>query len=249
MSQILAVIPAYNEAGSIPDLLSNYDTVYTQSLSNLSILIVNDGSKDHTVDTIKRFNGKINITLIDNAVNGGLGKVIRQGLMAACNMLHDDDIIITMDGDNSHLPQLIPRMVLGIQSGQDILIASRYRVGSEIHGLSFFRKLTGFLAGSLFIVFAHLRGVRDYTCGYRAYKVSILKKGFAYYGDRFIEENGFACMVEILLKLRRFDPVYGEVPMVLRYDLKQGNSKMNIVKTIKHTLTVLWQYRFSKRFK
>ncbi len=95
MSQILAVIPAYNEAGSIPDLLSNYDTVYTQSLSNLSILIVNDGSKDHTVDTIKRFNGKINITLIDNAVNGGLGKVIRQGLMAACNMLHDDDIIIT----------------------------------------------------------------------------------------------------------------------------------------------------------
>jgi dolichol-phosphate mannosyltransferase len=249
MSQILAVIPAYNEAGSMPDLLSNYDTLFTQSLNNLSILIVNDGSKDHTVDSIKRFKGKINVTLIDNAVNGGLGKVIRQGLKIACETLKDDDIIITMDGDNSHLPQLIPKMVRGIHSGQDIVIASRYRAGSEIHGLSFFRKLTGFLAGSLFIVFAHLRGVRDYTCGYRAYKVSILKKGFAYYGDRFIEENGFACMVEILLKLRKFNPVYGEVPMILRYDLKQGTSKMNILKTIEHTLTVLWQYRFSKRFR
>ena len=95
----------------MPDLLSNYDTVYTQSLNNLSILIVNDGSKDHTVDSIKRFKGKINITLIDNAVNGGLGKVIRQGLKIACETLKDDDIIITMDGDNSHLPQLIPKMV------------------------------------------------------------------------------------------------------------------------------------------
>jgi dolichol-phosphate mannosyltransferase len=247
--QILAVIPVYNEEASIAALLHHYDEVFKNALPNLSLLIVNDGSKDKTTEVIKNYKGLIKIDLIDNAMNGGLGKVIRQGLIAACDRLQEDDIIITMDGDNSHLPNLIPAMIKDIESGSDIVIASRYRKGSQIYGLSFFRKLTGFLAGSLFIVFAHLRGVRDYTCGYRAYTVSILKKGIAHYGTRFIEENGFSCMVEILLKLNIFNPIFTEVPMILRYDLKIGASKMKIWQTIKNTLTVLWQYRFAQRFK
>lgn len=247
--QILAVIPVYNEEASIEALLRNYEDVFKNELPNLSLLIVNDGSKDKTTSVIKNFKSDIKIDLIDNASNGGLGKVIRQGIVAACDLLHEADIIITMDGDNSHLPDLIPLMIRNIEAGSDIVIASRYREGSRIHGLSFFRKLTGFLAGSLFIVFAHLRGVRDYTCGYRAYKASILKKGIAHYGDRFIEENGFSCMVEILLKLKIFNPVFTEVPMILRYDLKIGASKMKVWQTIKNTLAVLWQYRFAQRFK
>jgi dolichol-phosphate mannosyltransferase len=103
--------------------------------------------------------------------------------------LQDQDIIITMDGDDSHVPNHIPRMIKKIEAGSDIVIASRYRDGSQIHGLSLFRKMTGFMAGSLFILFCSSPGVRDYTCGYRAYKVSILKKGIAHYGPRFIEET------------------------------------------------------------
>ncbi|MEO5582990.1 MAG: glycosyltransferase family 2 protein [Saprospiraceae bacterium] len=247
--KILAVIPAYNEEASIEALLYNYDEVFKNELQNLGLLIVNDGSKDNTVQIIKNFKSSIKIDLIDNEVNGGLGKVIHQGLISACHRLQEDDIIITMDGDNSHLPDLIPSMIKNIDAGSDLVIASRYRKGSRIYGLSFFRKLTGFLAGSLFIAFASLRGVRDYTCGYRAYKVSILKKGIAHYGDRFIEENGFSCMVEILLKLNLFNPVFTEVPMILRYDLKLGASKMKVWQTTKNTLAVLWQYRFGQRFK
>ena len=249
MSSILAVLPVYNEEGSIHALLWNYEKVFLNSLPNLSILIVNDGSKDKTVEIIKSFQGNIKIDIIDNIENVGLGKVIRQGLIAACDILNQGDIIVTMDGDNSHLPSLIPDMIKKIELGSDIVIASRYRHGSEIHGLSFFRKLTGFLAGSLFILFAHLKGVRDFTCGFRAYKVALLKNGIRHFGSRFIEENGFACMVEILIKLKLFNPVYSEVPMILRYDLKMGNSKMNILKTIRQTLKILWDYRFSNRFK
>ena len=59
----------------------------------------------------------------------------------------------------------------------------------------------------------------------------------------FLSEKGFSCMVDILLKLRRFDPLYGEVPMILRYDQKVGKSKMNVASTIKETLLLIGRYK------
>jgi len=53
------------------------------------------------------------------------------------------------------------------------------------------------------------------------------------YGDRFIEADGFHCMAEILLKLRRLRPIFGEVPFILRYDLKEGATKMRVGRTIR----------------
>jgi dolichol-phosphate mannosyltransferase len=64
-----------------------------------------------------------------------------------------------------------------------------------------------------------IRGVRDYTCGYRAYRGRVLRQAFQRYGDDFINQEGFQCMVDILLKLRKMDVIFGEVPLILRYDL------------------------------
>ncbi|MEP7320671.1 MAG: hypothetical protein ABI761_02085 [Saprospiraceae bacterium] len=61
------------------------------------------------------------------------------------------------------------------------------------------------------------------------------------------EENRFFCVAEILLKLNIFNPVFTEVPMILRYDLKLGVCKMNVRKTIKNTLAGMWQNRFATR--
>jgi dolichol-phosphate mannosyltransferase len=61
----------------------------------------------------------------------------------------------------------------------------------------------------------------------------------AIYKDKFISERGFSCMVDILLKLRRLDPICTEVPMILRYDLKKGKSKMDVWKTVRDTLELI----------
>ena len=61
------------------------------------------------------------------------------------------------------------------------------------------------------------------------------------YKEKFISEKGFSCMVDILLKLRRLDPICAEVPMILRYDLKKGKSKMDIGKTIVETLKLIFK--------
>ena len=50
-------------------------------------------------------------------------------------------------------------------------------------------------------------------------------------------------MVDILLKLRKLPLIFGEVPLILRYDLKRGPSKMRLVKTSVSTLRLLWTRR------
>jgi dolichol-phosphate mannosyltransferase len=93
----------------------------------------------------------------------------------------------------------------------------------------------------MFRVLRPIKGVRDYTCGFRAYKASKLKEVIAIYEDKFIEEQGFACMAEILLKLAKHKAIIHEMPMILRYDLKLGDSKMNFFKTVKNTIRLAFK--------
>ena len=120
--------------------------------------------------------------------------------------------------------------------GRDVVIASRYRPGARVIGLSLFRRFMSFAARTLFVCLFPVSGVRDYTCGYRAYRCQILRQAMKSYRDQFISEDGFSCMVDILIKLNRQGAIFGEVPMILRYDLKHGASKMRVGRTIVDTL-------------
>ena len=60
-----------------------------------------------------------------------------------------------------------------------------------------------------------------------------LKEGFSFHKGNLVEEKGFSCMTEILLKLSKLPSLkVTEIPMVLRYDLKDGPSKINVYRTI-----------------
>jgi dolichol-phosphate mannosyltransferase len=114
-------------------------------------------------------------------------------------------------------------------------------------GLSRFREILSYGASLLFRLTFPIQGVRDYTCGYRAYEARIIKAAFERWKDDFISEEGFTCMVDILLKLRQMDCIFVEVPMVLRYDRKPGVSKMNVPRTIRRTLYLLVRRRLGLR--
>ena len=83
-------------------------------------------------------------------------------------------------------------------------------------------------------------------CG-TAFRVTaaILKQAFKTYGDDFINQSGFSCMVDILLKLRRLDAIMSEVPLVLRYDLKVDVSKMLVLRTVGQTLRLMFHRRLT----
>jgi dolichol-phosphate mannosyltransferase len=89
-------------------------------------------------------------------------------------------------------------------------------------------------------------GVRDYTCGFRAYRATVLQEAIQRFGSDFLNQDGFQCMVDILLKLRRMNVIFGEVPFLLRYDLKEGGSKMKIRETIVTTLRLLMRHKLAR---
>jgi dolichol-phosphate mannosyltransferase len=129
----------------------------------------------------------------------------------------------------------------------DVVIASRYQPGSAIRGVPFLRLVMSFGAGWLFRLVFPVRGVRDYTCGFRGYRARVLQEALLEEGDRFFDQDGFQCMVDILLKLSRRPLLFSEVPLVLRYDLKGGVSKMRVGQTVRKTLALLLRRRFGLR--
>jgi dolichol-phosphate mannosyltransferase len=243
-ARILVVLPAYNEEANIASLLRRIFETLTDDQMGFSVIVVDDGSSDRTSEILEETRREMPLIVQRHEVNQGLGATLRDGLRQAADLASARDIIITMDADESHTPGLMLRMVRMIREGYDVVIASRYQPGSRIYGLSIRRRIVSRLASWLMRIVFPTPGVTDYTCGYRAYRAEALQHAYAAYGDSLVSQDGFQCMVDVLLKLRRLPLIFGEVPMILRYDLKRGSSKMRIMKTAWNTLRLLCLRRF-----
>lgn len=238
-SDIYLVLPAYNEADNISSLLQRVVAIFQDSGLPLPVVVVvDDGSRDGTAEVVGSFEGLPQLRLLRHEVNGGLGPTLRDGLREAARTARSDDIIVTMDADDTHPPGVIPVMAQKIREGFDVVIASRYRYDSRVIGLSRSRRWLSVGAALIFRILHPIPGVKDYTCGFRAYRAALIIKAFDHYGESFVDKQGFQCMVDTLLKLRRFKPLMTELPFILRYDRKGGASKMNVLKTSLQTLRV-----------
>jgi dolichol-phosphate mannosyltransferase len=229
---IYILLPAYNEESDIGPLFERIIQLQTSTRLPVKVLVVDDGSQDHTCAVVQSYSAKIPLEILDHGGNRGLGQAMLTGLKRAAEVVDPDDVVIAMDADNTHDPGLIPAMALKIKSGDDLVIASRYESGGEEIGLHPIRKLLSRGASLLLRLFFPIQGAKDYTCGYRAYRGSLVRKGFAHYGQDLIAETGFTCMAELLIKLSRLGARISEVPLVLRYDFKSGKSKMKFMRTI-----------------
>lgn len=241
---IFVILPVYNEEKVIGKLSKSLRKILQQNRLKHQIVIVNDGSTDDSLSKAKKLAKEKIIRVLDHGINKGLGEALKTGFKYVLERTGAKDIVITMDGDNTHPVDLIPEMVERINSRDDLVIASRYLSESKIHGLSKKREILSIIGSLLFFIVFPMKGVKDYTSGYRAYRADLLKKAFKFYGKNFINQSGFSCMVDILIKLNRFKPKISEIPLKLHYDLKVGKSKMNVRKTTTDTLILLIKRRF-----
>ena len=233
------VAPAYNEEASIADLIDRMAEVSAEQGWRYEIIIVDDGSADATGDIAKGKAAEYPVTVMRNEPNAGLGRTIRRGLRAAADLSGPDDLIITLDADLTQDPSWVPSMLARLDQGDaDVVIASRYRKGARVEGLSAFRTMLSMGAGALVLLVRPIHGVRDYSCGFRLYRASTVRDAFERDGDGFVSEQGFACMVEIAERLRGFAD-FAEVPFVLRYDAKRKESAIKIGPTIRAYVRVI----------
>lgn len=229
---LLISLPAYNEEKSIVLLLRNIDQFMKSIPIDYKILILDDGSTDNTLKILNSFSKKLPLIVVRHKKNQGLGKTLNDILKKSAKITKQGDIIVTMDADNTHHPILIKKMINLIRQNYDVVIASRYKKGGKEIGFPFHRTFLSRIACNILKILINIKNVKDYTCGYRAYKASLIKKSIIRYNSKIVHSNGFPGMAEILFKLKKMKIKAIEIPLVLRYDLKKGKSKMKLSKTI-----------------
>jgi dolichol-phosphate mannosyltransferase len=240
---IVVVLPVYNEEGALDSLFAKFTSVSRTITYKLRFVAVDDGSSDRSVCRLENWGKKFPIEIIRNEVNRGLGYTIRRGLAHAAAGADAGDTVITMDADNTHPPELIVPMISRLNAGCDVAIASRYQPSSRVIGLSGFRQTMSHGARILFQLLIGVPGVRDYTCGYRAYRVEMLRRALPEFSGCLSSEHGFACTAEILLRCASLEARIEEVPLELRYDLKGSASKMDVRTTACRLLRLAWKNR------
>lgn len=232
--KVVVAMPAYNEAENISDLLNKILRIQKQMLHPLKILVINDGSTDQTEKILEEYAWKYsNVKYVSFATNQGLGNAMQTIINYACDALADEDILITIDADNTHNPKIIPSMIKKLEENNlDVVIASRFIRGSKEIGLPALRKIYSRGAVVFFKLFFPIQEINDYSCGFRAYRVRYLKKAKKIYQGKLIKSKGFESMAEILACFSKIGVKAAEYPLVLEYNLKKGESKMKVFHTV-----------------
>jgi dolichol-phosphate mannosyltransferase len=236
-------LPAYNEEPAIAALFEQFQAVFPDKSMPYRIVLYDDGSTDGTAAAARAWEVRLNVEVLGRAENLGLGQGLRTLVSHVARHGMPDDALFVMDCDNTHRPRQIPVMAALLDDAHDVVIASRFRRGARVTGVPPHRRLLSLAAAALFKLLHPCPGVLDYTCGFRGYRVGLLQRALARHGDRLVSERGFACMVELLLKLNRLGARCREVPLDLRYDLKAGASKMDVPGTTRRLLARLISWR------
>ena len=241
--RVRVVLPAYNEEEALSLFLGEIVETLTDAGVDHEVLVVDDGSADRTADVVRDASLSMPVRLIQHEQNQGLAAAIRTGLSAGAEGANAGDLIVTMDADRTQRPDAILKMLEKVDAGYDFVIASRYRRGASVVGVPWHRNMLSLGGRALFQTLFPTRGVRDYTSGARAYRVGMLQQMIGRYGDNLVSEEGFSCMVDVLLKARAMKAKFAEVPLTLRYDYKPGLSKMSVLSNVWETLCLAGRVR------
>jgi dolichol-phosphate mannosyltransferase len=222
------ILPAYNEENSLPKLIPKLDEQMRSSKLEYKLVVCDDGSFDNTAPILLDLQEKYPILIITHEINRGLGEAERDLFEYAANSAEDNDYIIRLEGDDTHDPKYVIDLIHKLEEGYDVVNTSRFQPGGGASGLSFFRTMLSRAANGFMKLLFGIKGVKDFSCGFRIYKASVIKDAISIYGNYFIQMKGlgFTSTLEVLVKLNMMGCKFAEVPFVLRYDMKESASKM-----------------------
>ena len=232
--RIAIVVPVRNESLSIRPLFERFVSAAQEWLEPYGLIVVDGNSSDGTVDQVRSFTSRLSIEIVELGEDVGLGGALEAGLQRA---LAQADVVVTMDGDDSHDPHMIPALLARLDEGYDVVVASRFAPGGQELGVAAHRKALSHAASAVLRLLFPVGIVQDYSSGFRAYRAEALRS-LARQG-RIVSETGFACMLDLLLRLRAQGARAAEVPLVLRYDRKPSESKMNVPRTVVRYLVLI----------
>lgn len=218
--RVLIIIPAYNEAGNIEQVVDNLIRNYPQ----YDYIVVNDCSTDGTGEICIR-NG---YRFLDQPINLGIGGTVQNGYQYALE--HDYDAAIQIDGDGQHDVSYIEGMLNKLESGEaDVVIGSRF-VEKEGFQSSGARRM-GIRILSAMIFMCTWKRVKDVTSGFRAVNRRFITIYAKDYPQDYPEPEA---IVSAIMHGGRVE----EVPVIMKERIS-GISSINLKKSIYYMVKVM----------
>ncbi len=219
MSEVLIIIPTYNEIENIEAI-----TAAVLGLSeSYNLLIVDDGSPDGTGAKVKELQALYNerLHLIERQGKQGLGTAYIRGFKFGLEKGYD--CIMEMDADFSHNPKDVPRLVEACQEqGVGMVVGSRYVKGGGFKNWNKYRLMLSYGA-SLYTRIVTGMPVKDPTAGFVIYKREVLER----MDLSKITFVGYAFQIEMKYYCHSLGYKIKEIPITF-VDRELGTSKMNM---------------------
>ena len=190
------VIPVYNEANTIKELLARVEALDLEK----EIILVNDCSTDNTPELLKAYE-RPPFRVLHHTVNQGKGAALRTGFQSASG-----DVVVIQDADLEYHPREIFKLLQPILEGEaDVVFGSRF-IGGGPHRVHYFWHSVGNKILTLFSnMFTNLNLTDMETC-YKMFRKEILEQ-------IQIEENRFGFEPEITAKVAKMGCRVYEVPI------------------------------------
>lgn len=230
-SKSIVIIPTLNEKENLKELIPQIFGL----MPDISVLIVDDNSKDGTGELVEslaeRFKG---LFILNRISNFGYGRSSIDGFKWVLEKQYEN--IVTMDADFSHDFNSIPAMI-EMLNVSDTTVGSRYVRGGGVKNWNLFRRVLSKFANFYVRMILGLP-VSDATSGFNSYRVSALKK----INFDEIRSEGYAFLVELKYRLFRAGCRFSEHP-ILFSERREGQSKMSS-KIIWESVLLPWKLRF-----
>ena len=231
------MLPAYNEEKNLIKIFKKIEKLVVVR-KNIRVVLIDDFSSDNTNKVAKK---KYNFKLyyLRHSRNKGLSITMESGFKKIIKHANSDDLIVTLDSDNTHPISIIDKMIKEIEKSSDVVIASRFQPGSIVNGVSIWRHFLSTGAKFLFKILYPFKNLNDYTCNFRVYRSHLIRELLK--NKNFFKNEDFNIAGKIIIFLtNKFKYLkLSEVPFKLSYNYKIGVSKMNLTRTILLTIDLM----------
>lgn len=224
-TKILLIIPAYNEADGIMDVINKVE-IYRQSCDYLlDYIVINDGSTDEEEAVL--LNNHVNH--VELVCNLGIGGAVQTGYMYALNQGYD--IAVQFDGDGQHDIYSLPNLIEPIITKQaDFTVGSRFVSDSQSEFKSSGARQLGIKILSNLIRVLTGVNIKDVTSGYRAANRRVIQQFVTRYPSQYPEPESYMYLIANKLKIKEVG--------VKMFERETGKSSINILNSVNYMINV-----------
>jgi dolichol-phosphate mannosyltransferase len=239
-STLAILVPTYNEIENIEPLLRAIAAVQTTHQHwNFHVYVVDDSSPDGTGARVEQLAIELNSTgyqvqLLTRLKKEGLGKAYIFGFNYALNdQVVRPDFVMQMDADLSHDPKYLHNFIEAFEADAQVVLGARYIPGGGCPNWSWYRKLLS-SGGNYYARLVLGSKVHDYTGGFNAYALSVLKA----IALNQLDSAGYGFQIDLKFQMLKQQPLIIEVPIQF-IDRQHGKSKMPLNTVFQNFFLVL----------